>query len=116
DVFRFLVVQVSELRLCRRMATQKLIELGVDGLRVAIGRSLDEQGDQERGDGRNGMPVESIGVHPPPEEGIADNNAKRSRMRRIFAKLSEVVFQPVHLVSSGRGRPAAVMARALTAA
>jgi hypothetical protein len=76
DVLGLLIIELSQLGFCPGIAAKKLVQLGVDRLRVAMLGPLNEQGHHPRRQGSDGMPVERLALKQKPEEAIGADDEK----------------------------------------
>jgi hypothetical protein len=80
DVLRFLFVQVDKIGLSFAIYAQKLIELSMDRLGVAMLGTLNDERHKPSCQRRNSVPVECVSSKEQPQSGIAENNQKRARV------------------------------------
>src|SRR5262245_24809814 len=93
DVLRLLLIEVAELGSRLRVRAQQFVELGVNGLRVAVLGALDKQRHEpgrKRGDG---VPVEGRGLEQEPQGGVTADNAEGEGMCRQYAQRGKRVAQ-----------------------
>jgi hypothetical protein len=88
DVLRFFLIQAGEFvaRLAHYM--EHFVELGMDSLRVAMLRALNDQGHEPSRHGRPRVPLEGFGLVQPPKRAIAEEDQERERARHIAGETS----------------------------
>src|SRR5689334_23126031 len=77
DLLGFPFINLGERVTCVLVCMQQFIELGVDRLRIAVLRSLDQQGHEPRGHRRNAVPIETFTIEQEPEHGVGRENRER---------------------------------------
>ena len=77
DLFGLLVVQRRQTFFRPALRPQQFVELGVNGLRVAMFRPLDEERHQQRRDARSSLPVEGFPVEDHPQRRVDGHRRDR---------------------------------------
>src|SRR3954463_15336751 len=84
-----LLIQLGRLVARPMLCMQQLIELTLQGLRVAMLRTLDDERHGPGRQGRGAVPVEAFAVEQNPEESIAQEKHESAGPRRQCAGPSE---------------------------
>ena len=78
--FGFLLIQLGKLMARPIFHSQQLIKLGVNGLRVAMFRALDEESHHPYRHSCQAVPPECLGTENQPSQGVDSDDHKGQRM------------------------------------
>jgi hypothetical protein len=81
DCLRFFVVDLDQLVSCLAVGPEQLVELGMNGLCVAVLGTLDEQSHEPRGDGCRGVPIKRVEAQCQPDGDVGEHRDERGWMR-----------------------------------
>ena len=82
DFFRFLLIELRQLIARLPFSAQKLIELRVDRLGVAMFGALNKERHHPRRNGGNRLPTERLRIEYNPRDDIGADNEEGQRSRR----------------------------------
>ena len=87
NIFRFFIVDLSQLGACIAAAYQEFVELGVKSLGVAVRRALNKNCHPPSGERGDPTPVQSFGRFEMPNEAIKDDQCQSYRVACERSKL-----------------------------
>ena len=105
NALRLFVIEHGQFAAGTSLSPQKLVELCMNGLGVAMLSALNDEGHEPGGHSRRRVPVKALGIEKNPNGDIAADDEKCGRVRRENAKLSQPDPYQGHGVDSRDARP-----------
>jgi hypothetical protein len=100
DLFRFFFVHPGKFCTRALVSRQEFVELGVDGQRIPLLRSLNQKRHAPYGKRRNRVPIERLGTEEIPTYGVDGHDHECRRVRGQRAKTGEKLSDALHPITT----------------